>query len=249
MNIVRFRVLFESKITFVCGLPIVSPNSSPKPICEMRTAHFKWNPVYMLGALKLIITKLTCFESIAYCFQTIFLSIFWNDCLEIIASSFERIANFLSILLSKMECLNFSNPGLIQAYLEKARKELLAPSTQHLLCIDECLCLCILINQLYSNEKKPPQGNVYVQNSGGFAVKYRRMPFYHCDHRSQKLRLDRAFCSSGANFWSPLLVFGLPIWLPKKLHWLYSLLTIASRLFSFVPTIHYIPTIIKQSSP
>lgn len=50
------------------------------------------------------------------------------------------------------------------------------------------------------------------------------------------------------NVWSQFLrlSFGFPIWLPKKLHWLYCLLTIAARFFSLQLIIHNIPIIIKE---
>ena len=50
------------------------------------------------------------------------------------------------------------------------------------------------------------------------------------------------------DIWSQLLrlSFGFPIWLPKKLHWLDCLLTIASRFFRLELIIHNIPIIIKE---
>ena len=43
--------------------------------------------------------------------------------------------------------------------------------------------------------------------------------------------------------WPPI-----PIWLPQKLYCLYSLLTIAARLFLLLPIIHSIQTIIKENA-
>ncbi len=56
---------------------------------------------------------------------------------------------------------------------------------------------------------------------------------------SNKDSIDHSFFLE-PNFWSQLLqlALGLPIWLPKKLYWLDSLLTIVARLFSLVLIIH-----------
>ena len=45
------------------------------------------------------------------------------------------------------------------------------------------------------------------------------------------------------------VVFGLPILLQKKIFLLDSFVEIAARLFSLMPIIHNIPTIIKQKAP
>ena len=72
----------------------------------------------------------------------------------------------------------------------------------------------------------------------------------HGNHWSQNKDWIEHDVVSALRCWSPLLclAFGIPIWLPKKLYCLYSLLTIAARFFSLVLCIHNIPTIIIEKT-
>ena len=74
--------------------------------------------------------------------------------------------------------------------------------------------------------------------------------FVRLTHWSQNKDSIEHSVVSGFKCWSQLLwlALGLPILLPKKLCYLYSLLTKAARLFSLVLISHNIPRIIKAKS-